>query len=200
MEQPTKSDDRVVRIAGTFTGSQDYEESDGHWVWSWSGNATFGPPNTNNPGANGTYPIASGTASYEAAFTANGPGQFGGCSAHGSETVNLTDPGWEGSWQALGTGNDGLSPPYQYSGTIAGASNGTAGMVVTLSSCPNPSDNGKTADTARPDPARRLRRRREQLSHVSGRSVLYRHLRPLCQCRTGRVALGLPRRDGVATP
>jgi hypothetical protein len=151
-EQPTKSGDRVVRIVGTFTGSQDYAQSDGHWVWSWSGNATFGPPNTNNPGANGLYPIVSGSASYEATFTANGPGQFGGCSAHGSETVNLTGPGWDGSWQVIGTGNDGLSPPYEYRGVIEGFSDETANMIVTRSSCPNPSDNGTPASTARPQP------------------------------------------------
>jgi hypothetical protein len=151
-EQPTKSDARVVRIAGTFTGSEDYYGSDGHWVWSWSGSATFGPRTTPDPGANGAYYLASGTVSYEGTFTANGPGQFGGCSAHGTTTGSLPNQYAAGNdgLVSLGTGLDGLSPPYDYSVATSAPGDGT--MIVTLSACPNPMDNGTTEGIALPDP------------------------------------------------
>jgi hypothetical protein len=150
--QPTKAAGKVVRIAGTFTGSRDHVQDDGHWVWAWSGSGMFGPRTTPDPGANGPYYLASGTVSYEGTFTANGPGEFGGCSAHGTATGNLPNPFAAGNdgLVSTGTGLDGLSPPYDYMVSISAPGDGF--MTVTLSACPNPMNNGTTTGVALPDP------------------------------------------------
>ena len=143
--QPTKHLQDVVRIVGTFSGSLDWDRSDGRERWSWSGSATFGPRNTNQPGASGHYPLAAGSVTYTMTFNAAGPGWFGGCSAQGSVTKQLTDPDWGGGWLVTTFADDGLSPPYEYSGSISPFSTEAGQMAVTLSACPDPHDNGTTA-------------------------------------------------------
>ena len=125
---------------------------DGPEHWSWSGSASFGPRNTDQPGASGVYPLATGSVTYTMTFTGNGPGRFGGCSAQGSVTKQLTDPDWTG-WLGVSTSAaDGLSPPYEYGGTTSPLSTEAGQMSVTQSACPNPDDNGKTAVTDIPPP------------------------------------------------
>jgi hypothetical protein len=147
--QPTKRLDSVVRIVGSFSGSLDWDPGDGRERWSWGGSATFGPRNTDQPGASGHYPLAAGWVTYTMTFTASGPGQFGGCSAQGSVTKQITDQeladqGWFGGWVVISTAEDGLSPPYEYSGRIASLSTEASQMAVTRHTCPDPADNGTT--------------------------------------------------------
>jgi hypothetical protein len=155
--QPTKGGGDLAQVVGTFTGSRDSETGgDGRWVWSWGGSATFGAASYSDQSPNGSYPLTGGTVTYEGTFTANGPGQFGGCSAHGSATRALNPSKYIGAWSVLGSGDDGLSPPYEYGATVSAggpeSDNDAFYMTVTLSSCPNPGDNGKTDTTALPDP------------------------------------------------
>ena len=145
--QPTKHLQDVVRIVGTFSGSLDWDRSDGRERWSWSGSATFGPRNTNQPGASGHYPLAAGSVTYTMTFTAAGPH----CNAQGSATKQLTDG--DGGWLVTTFADDGLSPPYEYSGSIAFFSE-PGQMAVTLSACPDPDDNGKTELIDIPPPLR----------------------------------------------
>jgi hypothetical protein len=176
--QPTKDLDDVVRIAGTFTGSRDSPGNDGRWLWSWSGSAAFGPSIYSTPGPGGDYPLVSGTVTYEGTFTANGPGEFGGCSAHGTVTRALTAPDYGGEWVVTGNGSDGYSPPFDYGGSVVPMTTEGALMTVTLSSCPSPDDNGKTAMTQLPEPLHTGDTSADGLTYVDTLSFAY----PGCLC------------------
>ena len=139
--QPTKHLQDVVRIVGTFSGSLDWDAGDGRQRWSWGGSATFGPRHTYQPGASGYFPLAAGSVTYTMTFTAAGPGRFGGCNAQGSATKQLTEG--DGGWLVMTFADDGLSPPYEYSGFIDFYSE-PGQMAVTLSACPDPDRNGTT--------------------------------------------------------
>ena len=142
--QRTQSLPNVVRIVGTFTGSLDADDGDGSEHWSWGGSATFGPRPYDQPGASGEFPLAGGTVTYVMTFTADGPGRFGGCSAQGSATKQLNDQDFYGSWLVTTFAEDGLSPPYDYTGDINPLTTEAGHMAVTLHGCPDPDDNGST--------------------------------------------------------
>jgi hypothetical protein len=129
--QPTENLD-VNTIAGTLSGVW----KAGGSVLSWSGNASFARA-LPGPGANGTFFLTSGHYT----VTASGKDASGGtgCVQSGTKAVTLTN---NGHITVTGQG-PGQTAPYEYSGTAAGIGPQDANMMVTLSSCPVPMNNGQ---------------------------------------------------------
>jgi hypothetical protein len=129
--QPTENL-AVNTIAGTFSGVW----RAGGSVLSWSGTASFarGVP---GPGANGTFLLSGG----QYTVTASGKDATGstGCVQSGTKAVTLTN---NGNITVTGQG-PGETAPYEYTGTAAGIGPSDATMTVTLSSCPDPTWNGR---------------------------------------------------------
>lgn len=118
----------VNTIAGPFGGTWNLGGS----IFTWTGNATFTRvlPGT---GANGTFRLVSGTYT----VTASGKDATGatGCQQSGTKEVTMT----AGDLTVLGQA-PAYTPPYDYSGSVIGL--GPQVMTVTLSSCPQPENDG----------------------------------------------------------
>jgi hypothetical protein len=139
-EQPLPPPFQIEKIAGNFSGTEDFPVGSRTAHVSWTGAATFQATPAGLPGAVGSYVLKAGQVTY----TFSGADILGdaACDMSGTEFVDLFQKGGGD----LGVVPVGSSPfeqgPHTYSGGIFAGP--TALVTVTLSNCADPSVNGET--------------------------------------------------------
>ena len=139
--QPTKHLQDVVRIVGTFSGSLDWDR------WRRPRALVVGRQRDLRSAPHlparrkRVLSAGRGLGDLHDDLHRGGCRPVQRCSAQGSATKQLTEG--DGGWLVMTFADDGLSPPYEYSGSIDFYSE-PGQMAVTLSACPDPDRNGTT--------------------------------------------------------
>ena len=131
--QPTENRS-IDTIAGSFNGHQNIEGT----IFDWTGDVTFkraGP----DQAANGVFRVQS--ASY--VVVASGKAGNHACDQSGTKTITDTD----GDFASTGQGPS-RTPPYDFDGHVIGLGGDGNTMMITLSNCDDPADDGKSVITS----------------------------------------------------